>query len=294
MRYSKGYGEWLYTIFNYLLVMIVVVASFYPFYYIIIASISDGIELMKGNIKFWPKGINFESYKTILSDPLITRAYTNTIIYTVSGTLVNLFCTTLCAYPLSRRNLYGRSFFMGLITLTMFFSGGLIPTYLVIQKLGFINTIWAIILPGAISTYNMIIMRTFFQGIPDSLYESAYLDGANDIRVLFSIVLPLSVPIMATMVIFYSVGHWNSYFDALIYLNDRNKFPMQVILRNMVNSSEYIMSMQQSSTSSEVGISVEMTIKYSIIVVTILPILFVYPFAQKYFIKGVMIGSLKG
>src|SRR5690554_4234615 len=120
MRYSKGYGEWLYTIFNYLLVMIVVVASFYPFYYIIIASISDGIELMKGNIKFWPKGINFESYKTILSDPLITRAYTNTIIYTVSGTLVNLFCTTLCAYPLSRRNLYGRSFFMGLITLTMF------------------------------------------------------------------------------------------------------------------------------------------------------------------------------
>lgn len=249
---------------------------------------------MKGNIKFWPKGINFESYKTILSDPLITRAYTNTIIYTVSGTLVNLFCTTLCAYPLSRRNLYGRSFFMGLITLTMFFSGGLIPTYLVIQKLGFINTIWAIILPGAISTYNMIIMRTFFQGIPDSLYESAYLDGANDIRVLFSIVLPLSVPIMATMVIFYSVGHWNSYFDALIYLNDRNKFPMQVILRNMVNSSEYIMSMQQSSTSSEVGISVEMTIKYSIIVVTILPILFVYPFAQKYFIKGVMIGSLKG
>jgi putative aldouronate transport system permease protein len=210
----------------------------------------------------------------------------------VSGTAVNLLLTALCAYPLSKKRLLFRPFFMTLIIFTMFFNGGLIPRYLLVQSLGMIDTIWAIIIPAAIRTWYMIIMRTFFQSLPDSLEESAYIDGANDFQIFIKIYLPLSKAIVATLTVFYSVEQWNNFFPALIYLNSESKFPLQIILRNMVvvgNMSEQMGEIGQGSDY----IAVEKTIKYAVIMVSTLPIMLVYPFLQRYFVKGVMVGSLK-
>nr|WP_242973535.1 carbohydrate ABC transporter permease [Pseudoclostridium thermosuccinogenes] len=248
---------------------------------------------MKGLVKLRPVGINFKSYSIVLKDPYIGTAYLNTILYTTFGTFINILFSTLCAYPLSRKNFFGKRIFTVMIVFTMFFSGGLIPTYLTVQKLGMLDTIWALVLPGAINTYNMIIIRTFFQDIPAELHESAYIDGANDIKIFAKIILPLSKPIIATMTLFYAVGHWNSFFSALIYLNEREKYPLQIVLRNMVVSGELTSQSNQMGAAADF-LAIDTTIKYAVIIVATLPILVVYPFVQKYFVKGVMIGSLKG
>ncbi len=292
-RIKQSAGSQVFDVFNCILMLVVIFATLYPFYYITIVSLSDGKSVMKDLVKFVPIGLNFKSYSIVLRDPYIGGAYLNTILYTSVGTFVNVLFSTLCAYPLSRKNFYGRGFFTVIIVITMFFSGGLIPTYLVVQKLGLINSIWAIVLPGAISTYNMIIIRTFFQGIPVELHESAHIDGASDIRIFVRIILPLSLPILATMTLFYSVGHWNSFFSALIYLNERERYPLQIVLRNMIVNGDLASQANEMGAATDF-LAIDTTVKYAVIIVATLPILLVYPFVQKYFVKGVMIGSLKG
>ena len=270
----------------------VVFATLYPFYYMAIVSISDGKAVMRGEISFYPKGINFETYNLVLKDPTIVRSLANSVLYTVVGTIINLSFTSLCAYPLSRPRFSGRTFFTLLFTVTMFFQGGLIPLYLVVLNLGMMNTIWALVLPTAINTWYMFIMRTYYQGIPESLHESAIIDGANDISILWRIVLPLAKPIMATLLLFYAVGHWNDFFSALIYLDEKRKWPMTMILRSILIIGR--MGEATNETLETDFAVVEQTIKYATVMVSTLPILMVYPFVQKYFVKGVMIGAIKG
>ena len=292
MKIRQGLGSRVFDTCNMLFMLLLIFVTFYPLYYIFIVSISDGHSVMRGEIGFWPIGANWNTYRLILDDSTMIRAYGNTIVYTVVGTFVNLCCTILCAYPLSKKDFYGRGFFTIFIVITMFFGGGLIPSYLLVQKLGLVNTMWALILPGAISAGNMIIMRTFFQGLPQELFESARIDGANELRILMRLVLPLSMPILATMSLFYAVGHWNSFFPALIYLNEKAKYPIQLLLRNIVVMGQ--MADQSQELSGNYASVTSTNIKYAVIIVVVAPIIMVYPFIQKYFIKGVMIGSLKG
>lgn len=280
--------------FNVINTVVLLVAAFitlYPMYYILITSISSGKAIASGTVTFFPREFNLEAYKMVFKNQDIWRSYLNTILYTGVGTLINIVFTAMCAFPLSRKNFYGRKFFTFIITLTMFISGGMIPLYLVVNQLGLIDTMWAIVLPPAISTYNMIIMRTFFTGIPDSLQESAYLDGANDIQILAKIILPLSKPIMATMTLFYGVQHWNSFFSAILYLNTKEKYPVQVILRDIVIAGEF--SEQGGDVSQNLNI-ISTNYKYAVIIISVLPILCIYPLLQKHFAKGVMIGAVKG
>lgn len=265
----------------------------YPVYYIAIVSISGGREVLAGTVAFYPKAITLESYKLVFANADIFTAYGNTFLYTGVGTFVNILMTMLCAYPLAQPKLPGKSVIMKIIVFTMFFSGGMIPSYLLIKQLHLLNSIWAIVLPGAISTYNMILARTFLMGLPHGLVESAYLDGANDFQVFYKIMLPLSKPIIATLVLFYAVGHWNSYMDALLYLNDKSLYPLQLTLRNMIVQGQMGGAAMEAGSSNDF-VAVETTLKCATIMIATLPILMVYPFVQKYFVKGVMVGSLKG
>lgn len=263
---------------------------FYPMFYVFIVSISSAEYINQGLITFFPRGINFDAYKRVFQTASIWIGYKNTILYTLLGTLINVIMTAMCAYPLSRKEFYGKGPLTVIVTLTMFISGGMIPLYLVINNLHIMNTMWAILLPTAISTYNMIVMRTSFSSIPDSLIESAHLDGANDIQIFGRIILPLSKPILATMVLFYAVSHWNSYFPAMLYLNDQSKYPVQVIMRDIVIEGD----MAQAGDMSGVMNVVATNYKYAVIIISVIPILLVYPLLQKYFTKGVMIGAVKG
>jgi putative aldouronate transport system permease protein len=274
--------------------LLLIFITVYPIYYIFIVSISDGNLVTRGLIKFYPMDITFDAYKVVFNNPKIWQAYSNTLLYTTVGTAINVIMTALCAFPLSRKDFYGRNIFIFMVAVTMFISGGLIPVYLVVQKLGLIDTMWALMLPTAISTFNMIIMKTYFEGIPVALQESAYLDGANELQVLWKIILPLSLPVMATMVLFYAVHHWNSFFPALIYLNDSEKFPVQVLLRNIVIAGEFADQTADVGSASSNFRVVATNYKFAVIIITILPILVAYPYLQKYFVKGAMIGALKG
>jgi putative aldouronate transport system permease protein len=291
LGYKAGIGSCVFDFFNSLFLLMIAFITLYPMYYIFIVSISEGQFIVRNMIRFLPRGVNWEAYRMVLQNDDIWRSYINTLIYTGVGVCINILCTAMCAFPLSRRDFYGHSFFSFLIVLTMFISGGMIPLYLVINQLKMINTIWAIVLPPAINTYNMIIMRTFFEGIPLSLQESAYLDGANDIHILFRIIIPLSKPIMATLTLFYAVQHWNSFFPALLYLNSKVKYPVQLILRDIVVSGEF--SDQSGEITQNLTI-IATNYKYAVIIIAVIPILCIYPFLQKYFAKGVMLGAVKG
>jgi len=277
---------------NMLFLIALCITILYPIYHMFIVSISDGHAVLRGDIKLWPVSPSWDTYKAVLKDPDILNSYKNTFLYTTTGTLINVTLTAFCAYPLARKKFYGRSFFAVLIIFTMFFEGGIIPEYIVIDALGLINTMWAIVLPPAIHVFYMIIMRTFFQQIPEEIYESAYIDGANDLRIFFRIILPLSVPVIATITLFYLVWHWNSFFPALMYLNEKSQYPMQLIMRNIVIAGN--VAAQESAAASMNAMITGQNIKYAVIIVTIAPILVVYPFIQKYFVKGMMVGSLKG
>ncbi len=292
-RIRRTFGSRAFDVFNVIFMLLFLLVTLYPFWYVVIVSLSDGKAVLSGQVSLWPVNITLDTYRVVLRDSSIITGFKNTVIYTTLGTFINLVCTSLCAYPLSRPDLLGKKQGVGMIVFTMFFSGGMIPTYLVMNQMKLIDTIWAMVLPGAISTYNMIVMRTFFMGIPESLHESACLDGANDWQVLVRIVLPLSMPIMATMLLFYAVGHWNSYMNALLYLNSKSLFPLQSILRNMVVDGQLSEAQTQVGGGSSFTV-IETTMKYATIVVSTLPILLIYPFVQKYFVKGVMIGSIKG
>lgn len=283
----------LFDILNTGFMLLIIFVMLYPLYYMAIVSISNGGPVSRGEISFYPIGVTLRAYEIILSDAPIVRSFWNTIMYTTVGVAINLILTSLCAYPLSRKQFYGKDVFAMIIVFTMFFDGGLIPKYLLINHLGMINTMWAIVLPPAINVFYMVMMRTFFQSIPDALHESAYMDGASDWVILRKIVIPLSMPLMATMLLFYAVAHWNSFLSALIYLNEREKYPLQLILRNVVIDGDT--GDQTNELSTAVGqVVVAQNIKFAVVIVAILPILLLYPFLQKYFIKGSMVGSLKG
>lgn len=279
----------------YAMLTIVTIIVLYPLVFVAIASISGQESVMRGEVWLWPKDITFVGYERLLRNPDILTGYGNTILYTVLGTAINLALTIAAAYPLSRRDFYGRNVFTALIVFTMFFSGGMIPTYLLIKKLGMLNTIWSMLLPSAVSVWNIIIMRTFFQnGIPNEIQEAASIDGCSNMQTLFRIVLPLSMPVIAVMILFYSVGHWNSYFSALIYLNDRDKYPLQLFLREILVQGQMHDMIDVSDDSLLRSIMDAEAIKYAAVLVANLPVLMLYPFLQKYFVKGVMIGAIKG
>jgi putative aldouronate transport system permease protein len=259
------------------------------------ASFSDPQAVLRGEMFLWPKGINFHSYEKIFQNKDILRGYSNTLIYTLVGTLINLVMTILAAYPLSRKDFIGRNAIMALFVFTMFFSGGLIPTYMLIKNLGMLNTLWVMIIPNAVSIWNIIIMRTFFQqSIPHELHEAATIDGCSNIQTLTRIILPLSMPIIAVTILFYAVGHWNAFFNAMLYLSDKNKFPLQLILREILIQGQ-TNDMVKMSTESAIKQQREVEgIKYAVLVVANIPVLMLYPFLQRYFVKGVMIGAIKG
>ncbi|HBU80695.1 MULTISPECIES: carbohydrate ABC transporter permease [Paenibacillus] len=285
---------------NYIYLTIALVIVLYPLLYIISASISDPKFVSSGEMWLLPKGITFEGYARVFENTNIWIGYKNTIIYTVVGTLVNLMVTLPAAYALSRSDFVGRGFFMAMFMVTMFFSGGLVPSYLLVKDLGMVNSMWALILPGAASIWNIIVCRTFFQStIPRELQEAAHIDGCTNTRLFIRIVLPLSMPIIAVMALFYGVGHWNSYFSAMIYLNDSSKYPLQLFLRQILVLQE--MAAQgggaidtSSATAMNSKAEIAALVKYAVIIVSTLPVIAIYPFLQRYFVQGVMIGSVKG
>ena len=285
---------------NYIYVTIAFLLVAYPLVYMISASISNPKEVASGAMWLFPKDITFEGYERVLQDQRIWSGYANTILYTVVGTAVNLAFTIPAAYALSRRDLVGRGFFMGTFMFTMFFGGGLVPSYLLIKELGMINSMWALILPSAASVWNIIVSRTFFQGtIPSELQEAAQIDGCSNFKLFFKIVLPLSMPIIAVMALFYGVGHWNSYFSAMIYLNDSAKYPLQLVLRQILVLQEMSAQgsgMMDGSAASALNNKAEVAalVRYAVIIVSTLPVIIIYPFLQRYFVQGVMIGSVKG
>ncbi len=271
---------------------IVILVTLYPMYYVAISSVSNPTRLIshQGPL-FYPLGIDFSSYKLVFDNPMISRGYINTILYVIVGTTVNVTMTILGAFVLSRKGLYWGKLLRLMVVFTLFFSSGLIPFYLVVDKVGLMGNWLAVIVPYAINPMNLIIMRTSFMTIPQSLEEAARLDGAKEIYVLFRIIVPLSMPIIAVMILFYGVGHWSSWFSAMIFIKKREMFPLQLILREILitNSTE---SMMTSVGGSDKAPLTE-TIKYATIIVATVPILLVYPFLQKYFIKGVMVGAIK-
>lgn len=289
-------GSTIFNMINTVIMLLVIVGILYPIYYMFIVSISDATAVMTGKVSVLPVGFHLEVYKQFLTDDYFLGTYKNTAIITILGTAINIIMSILCAYPLSRQDFYGGKIITAMVTFTMFFSGGMIPAYLLVNQLKFLNTYWAVVLPGAINVFNMIIMRTSFQSLPGELSESAYIDGANDLQVLLKIVLPLSKPIIATMVLFYAVAHWNGYVHAMLYFTDKNMYPIQLYVRSLVLSGLTEMtslSMDLSTGSDAFGVA-QRSIQYGAIIVATLPILFIYPFISKYFEKGVMIGSLKG
>ncbi|GAK42964.1 carbohydrate ABC transporter permease [Paenibacillus urinalis] len=279
----------------YILLGLVSLIVLYPIYFVLIASFSSPEEVMLGKVWLWPKNLSLVGYERIFENNELMKGYFNTIVYTVIGTALNVVMTIAAAYPLSRQDFKGRNAFTVLIVFTMFFSGGMIPTYLLIKDLGLLDSFWVMILPTAVSVWNILIMRTFFQSsIPKELQEAAFLDGCSNLKLLVRIILPLSGPVLAVMVLFYAVGHWNSYFNALIYLSDRDKYPLQLFLREiLIQDQMQNMVDLGSDTYSKSLMEVE-AIKYAAVMVTNLPMLILYPFLQKYFIKGVMIGAIKG
>lgn len=285
----------VFDIANILIMAILIFIFVWPLLFVLSASVSDPAAVTLGKVWLFPKGFNLEGYKAIFNYKNIWVGYKNTVIYTALGTTLNLFMTICAAYPLSRKDFMPRKALARIFMFTMFFSGGLIPSYMVVVKLGIYDTIWAMLLPSAVHVMYIIIMRTYFQtSIPQSLHEAAELDGANTAQVLWHIVLPLSGPILAVMALYYGVGKWNSYFDALVYMSSTSKYPLQMFLREILINNQVDLNMVGLDlAAAEAKMHLAQVIKYGVIVVASLPVLCVYPFVQKYFVKGVMIGAVK-
>lgn len=265
-----------------------------PLINIVASSFSSPGAVSSGKVLFWPVEFSLDGYKTVFQNKMIGTAYFNTFFYTIVGTMINLAMTMMAAYALARKNLPYKGFFMFLFTFTMLFSGGTIPNYMLIVNLKLYDTRWAMLLPGAISVYNMIIARTFIQNIPNELYEAASIDGCSDARYFFTMVIPLSVTLLSVLTLYYAVAHWNSYFDAFLYLTNRKLYPLQIVLReiliaNSINANEVVDDLTMSAKQGMADL-----LKFSLIIVSSLPVLVLYPFVKKYFLKGVMIGALKG
>ncbi|MEV0291021.1 carbohydrate ABC transporter permease [Kribbella sp. NPDC050820] len=267
-----------------------------PIVYIVANSFSSASAVSAGRVLLWPVEPSLQAYKVAFGDPQIMQGYLNSFIYAAGGTLISVTLTIAIAYPLSRRTFFGRNVIMSLLIFTMLFSGGLIPTYLVVQDLGMLNTRWAMVIPSAIGVWQVIIARTFFRStIPDELYEAATIDGASDLRFLWSIVLPLSKPVIAVIALMYAIFQWNSYFDALVYLKDPSLYPLQIVLRNVL----ILNTVTGGSTTQNLAQQLEQqqlanVLKYALIVISSLPVLIIYPFVARHFTKGVMVGAVKG
>lgn len=282
----------LFYILVYIIAIIAFVITLYPFLYIIAVSFSDSQAVYRGEVYIWPVKPTLTGYQHVFKQKGLWTAYGNTIFYTVVGTVFNIVATTIAAYPLSRRQFFARRFFNFFIAFTMYFSGGLIPTYLLITNLGFYNSRWVMIIPGLLSTYNIMVCRSAFSTIPDEVIESAEIEGANDWQIFSRIVIRLVTPTLAVLTLYYAVDHWNNFFTAMLYISDNKLMPMQVLLRRvLIQASDDLIG---GGVSPDEKAAVSIQIRYATIVVATLPILAIYPFLQKYFVKGIMLGAVKG
>ena len=289
---KRSIGERVFEILNNLFMVLIIVVMIYPLLNVIFSSFSNYYELMRfKGILLWPIGFNVESYKEVFKNPLLLSGFKNTFVVVGVGTSLNMFLTILGAYALSKSDLMFRKPVMLFIIFTMYFSGGMIPLYLVVKNLGLIDSLFAVILPNAITTYNMILLRNGFMNVPKSLEESAKIDGANEFTILFRIVVPLSMSTIAVIILYYAVAHWNSWFNASIYLRSQEKYPLQLILRMILMDGDT--SSMTSNANAADRLAISETLKYTVITVTTVPILCVYPFLQRYFVTGVMTGSVK-
>lgn len=297
MKSQKNYyvSDKVFQIVNTAFLIIILLLVAYPCIYVLSASFSDPRAVISGEVWLFPVRPTLRGYAAAFRNQDLIRGFFNALYITVVGTTVNIILTVMLAYPLSRKTFYGRGLITIIITITMFFSGGLVPSFLLINNLHLYNTFWALILPAAISINNTIICRTYFQSnIPEELYEASQLDGCSDIGFLVRIVLPLSAPVLAVLVMYYAVGHWNSYFSAMIYLSDREKFPLQIILREILIQNTISEDVMMDVSAQEKLQGMADLLKYSTIIISSLPMLILYPFIQKHFVKGVMVGSIKG
>ena len=292
-RIKTSFGSKVFDSFNVLIMLGIVLVTFYPMVHILFASFSNGNALLAHTgLLLWPVDFSLEGYRIVFKDPMIVRGYLNTIFVVVAGSIISVILTALGAYFLSRKKVMLQTPIMIYIVFTMFFSGGMIPFYFTVRELGMYNSLWSLVLPTAINTFNLIIMRTGFASIPDSLEESAKLDGAGHLTILFRIVLPLSMPVIAVIILYYAVEKWNSWFHAMMFIQDRVKYPLQLVLRGILLSNDTSAMTGGVSTVDQEAIGE--SIKYGVIIVATLPVLLVYPFLQKYFVKGVMVGAVKG
>ncbi|SDE41000.1 putative aldouronate transport system permease protein [Paenibacillus sp. UNCCL117] len=293
MKQKTGILEKLFDLGIYTVLLALVAVTLYPLLYVVLASFSDAGQLVayKG-ILYKPMGFSLEAYRSVMSNPGILTGYRNTLFILIAGVCVNLVMTALGAYVLSRKNVLWNKWFMLVIVFTMFFHGGLIPLYLIVKNVGLLDSLWSTVIPFAVSTFNLIIMRTAFMGIPDSLEESAKIDGANHFTILFRIIVPLSMPVIAVMILYYAVDKWNGWFYASVFIKSRELFPLQLVLREILISN----STDSMSAGTDAGdrYQIAETIKYATIIVATVPVLCIYPFVQRFFVKGVMVGSLKG
>lgn len=293
----KTKGDRIFDVVNYILLALICLLVAYPLYFVVIASISDPDIVNKGGVIFYPKGITMLGYEKLFQDKSIWSGYANTFLYTAAGTTLDVVVTACAAYALSRKDLVGRKGLMRYFIFTMYFSGGLIPLFIQVNQMGLYNTRWVLILLGTVSVYNLIIARTFFEtSIPDELLEAAKLDGCSDLRFFGSVVLPLSTAVIAVLVVYYGVGHWNQYFNALIFVSKQEYYPLQIVLREILIQSRQT---EAAITEGQIAELIERNkyaelIKYGVIVVSSLPVMVMYPFAQKFFVKGVMLGAVKG
>lgn len=292
MHPHQSLGSRMFDVANILFLSLVSLVTILPFIYVLAISFASPGQVHQGGLILYPKEWSLSAYRYIFSTDTLTRSMLVSIYITVVGTAINLFFTSLMAYPLSRKSLIGRNPLLLMVLFTMLFSGGMIPTYFVVKGLGLIDTLWSLMIPSAISAFNLIVMKNFFQHLPEELIDSATVDGYNDMQILFRIVIPLSLPAIATFTLFYAVGHWNQFFNAILYINDSNKWPIQVLLRSIVILSRDAAG--DGSTHTDVVEYAPLTIQMAVIVFATVPILLVYPFLQKHFAKGVLLGSVKG
>lgn len=293
-KIATATNDKIFYFFNNFILLLAIIITAYPIIYIASASFSSAHAVTTGKVVLWPVDFSFDGYVAVFQNKDIVTGYYNSFIYTVFGTLINVTCTLLAGFPLSRKEMVGFSFINFLFAFTMWFSGGMIPSYLLIRDLGWLNTRWSLLVPGAIGVWNVIITRTYFQNsIPEELFESASIDGCSYFRYFFSIVLPLSGAITAVITLFYAVGHWNAYFNAFLYLNKKELFPLQIVLRNILLQNTIDQSMM-GTDPEDANYALADLLKYSLIMIACVPVWCIYPLVQKYFVKGVMVGSIKG
>ena len=297
MVYKKTLGDRIFNAANFIFMILIMLIMVYPCWYVLMASFSDPVAIYgNGGILLWPKHFGIYTYQEVLKNSQVWLGYRNTVLYVACGGLLSLFLTISAAFCLTRRGLPGRNGILFLILFTMYFSGGLVPGYLLIKNLGMINTVWALVLPGALNVYNMIVCRSFFMSnISDELFEATKIDGGSYTSFFFKVVLPLSKSIIAVMVLYHALVHWNSYLSALYYIRDTDKYPLQLILRNLTASLS-VDSIQDAMDSAAISekMKASQTVRYAVIIVASIPVFLMYPFVQKYFVKGVMVGSVKG